>query len=57
MSRRTKTVILLVALGLSAVGAGLAWHLQRADNPAEQGYGDIDREAYESWMQDLGYTE
>ncbi len=57
MSRRTKTVILLVALGLSAIGAGLAWHLQRADNPAEQGYGDIDREAYESWMQDLGYTE
>lgn len=57
MTRRTKTVMLLLTVGFALAGGALAWYLHRAGNPAEQGYGDIDRDAYESWMQDLGYTE
>ena len=57
MTRRTKAVILLGVLAATLVGGGVAWYLRHARPPADQGYGDIDREAYESWMQDLGYTE
>ncbi len=57
MTRRTKTVVLLLTLGFALAGGALAWYLHGSGNPAEQGYGDIDRDAYESWMQDLGYTE
>ena len=57
MTRRAKTVWLLLAVAGALAGGAVAWYLHRTGNPAEQGYGDIDREAYESWMQDLGYTE
>lgn len=50
-------------MGLVAAGAaGGAWWLSRPPPPpppaeAEQKYEDIDREKYEEWMQELGYTE
>lgn len=41
---------------LCAAGLG-AWAWLRARAEEEKAYGDIDRSAYEAWMQDLGYTE
>lgn len=56
---------LFLALGLALVagsGAVAWWKLLREEEPppapaAEKSYEDIDREKYEKWMQDLGYTE
>ncbi len=50
---------MLVALLLVAGAGAGAWWLLRPPPapPAEKAYGDIPREEYERWMQDLGYTE
>lgn len=48
-------------LALASTGAMAWWKLRPADPPpaptAERGYDDIQRDEYERWMQDLGYTE
>ncbi|MFZ5478801.1 MAG: hypothetical protein ACOZNI_18660 [Myxococcota bacterium] len=44
-------------------GGAFAWMQARAPEPPppppaeERGYGDIPRDEYQEWMQDLGYTE
>lgn len=56
---------LLVAIGatfaLAGTGAVAWWKLRPVEPPpapaAERGYNDIQRDEYERWMQDLGYTE
>jgi len=50
--------MVLAVLLIAGAGAGV-WWVARPQPPAaeERAYGDIPREEYERWMQDLGYTE
>jgi hypothetical protein len=57
-----KPLALAVVLTVVAGSGALTWWKLRPEPPpepsaAEKSYEDIDREKYEQWMQDLGYTD
>jgi len=58
LTRRRLVLGVLAALLVAGAGVG-AWWFSRPPPPVpvERAYGEIPREEYERWMQDLGYTE
>lgn len=53
---RRRLLYALLLAGVAA-GAGLYWKRQQDQALADRAMGDIPKEEYERWMQDLGYVD
>ena len=53
---RRRTLLAALVVGLCIAG-GVYWHQKQAAALADRAMGDIPKDEYEAWMQDLGYVD